>query len=347
MVKPPEKKADSRGKEATEAGNLHYVGHGLAKIKPRSELTEEIRREFQPSLGRFLKPKTNPSASSSDPPFQLRPDSEPVSHGSREDSPEGFDNLEDCMQNLEMDSDHSDDLEDEIQEEIVGRTNETNRKRSASNWNRALKYMIRTHLTGESLCDPERCKGLGTGAKKLSIWTISLTGFDLVEFTICRCAKAMSTLLRDGWFPASPVRPSVAFHVDYLEFFDNIITKGSCSKMAFVEASRRMWSHRNRTTLPEVIEQFYCAYSQWGEMIASANQQLDSKLSSVTSLSFSRTDLAQLCPACMSREPGSADEEAPLILATDGNFQHRRLKVATLKGQRYTAYSHPCSYPRA
>lgn len=64
---------------------------------------------------------------------------------------------------------------------------------------------------------------------------------------------------------SSPL-PFVIFHVEYLEFFDRIMTKGACSNMAFVEATRSMWGSRQETMLLDALDQFYRAFVHWGEL---------------------------------------------------------------------------------
>jgi hypothetical protein len=105
--------------------------------------------------------------------------------------------------------------------------------------------------------------------------------------------------------------------------------------------------------LPDFLKQFYLAYAHWGELMVLANKTMDERLETTQKQQvFNRTALSQICPSCCyrpvhsGRDEGSesemaSDSDQMLILVTDGNFQHRRLKMARLKGRAYNRLSTP------
>jgi hypothetical protein len=106
--------------------------------------------------------------------------------------------------------------------------------------------------------------------------------------------------------------------------------------------------------LPDILRPFYLAYAKWGEFMVQTNRVMDQRLETTHGqLIFNRTALAQVCPCCCCRsEPSQANEEncqtqyasdadQMLILVTDGNFQHRRLKMARLQGRDYNTLTTP------
>jgi hypothetical protein len=89
-------------------------------------------------------------------------------------------------------------------------------------------------------------------------------------------------------------------------------------------------------------------------MMIQFNTAMDQRLQATQSEQvFDRNALSQICPGCCYRPArtssdgedaatsGGTDSDQILISATDGNFQHRRLKMARLKGRDYNLLSTP------
>jgi hypothetical protein len=81
-------------------------------------------------------------------------------------------------------------------------------------------------------------------------------------------------------------------------------------------------------------------------MMVRVNTALDERLQATQQEQvFDRNALSQICPGCCYRPDADtnsgSDNDQILILATDGNFQHRRLKMARLKGRDYNVLSTP------
>jgi hypothetical protein len=123
--------------------------------------------------------------------------------------------------------------------EKAARDNRQNRKKYAHNWSKTFPDLVQAYMTGNRLCTPESCaKCTDRGVKVLSIWFIGFSSFEKRNFECCRCTKAVTALISEGFFPSSAVRPVFAFSMQMLDIFDRILGRGAISKQAFIGGLR-------------------------------------------------------------------------------------------------------------
>lgn len=129
MVKPPVKRGTNK-LSGQSSNPFTYTGQGPVKGKKNEELAEEIRREHQPNIRRFVQKRLDaPAVAEALSRIRHTAPEDRRNDQSAEHNDYSYNNLD----QLPMIIDDYDDIDEEIQAGIQGRTNETNRKLFASN----------------------------------------------------------------------------------------------------------------------------------------------------------------------------------------------------------------------
>ncbi|GBB87582.1 hypothetical protein RclHR1_14040003 [Rhizophagus clarus] len=112
-----------------------------------------------------------------------------------------------------------------------------------------------------------------------------------IELSICN--GLIESLIYNKLFPSSPIRPTIVFTFDLLDFYKQLLCEAQNIYFSFISA-----------------------FQHYIDIKSKINEEV-SKLYQETKFSFN-------CPACSQPQ----EDNAKLIIAFDGNFQLRRLKSA-------------------
>jgi hypothetical protein len=222
-----------------------------------------------------------------------------------------------------------------------GRTNKDNCKHWAKNWRKLYPSMVQSYLQRPDIRTAEKCD-VCTDYRQVRLLFVRFEACEEREVQFCKCEnRAAAVLLAHGYFPSSPVRPQIAFSLDLFEIIDGTIARGAISKQAFIGSLTMFWERRHQKPLIAMLQPFYQAYIHWCEVTTRAQAALEMFFENRTNLRLSNTrKISQLCLACLYRTIPH-DMERILIMAEDGNFQHRRLRIANTQGKKYLRLTTP------
>ncbi len=125
----------------------------------------------------------------------------------------------------------------------------------------------------------------------------------------CNCPLWPTTLVASGYFPGSPNKPSMVFEVHMLGVLSTILSRGSISKEAYAEGIREYIQRTN----PSLVASFY---DQLRDALSTYNRAMRVAKGVPNELA----PLRALCPCCF------LDNSSAVVVAVDGNFQHKRLR---------------------
>lgn len=86
----------------------------------------------------------------------------------------------------------------------------------------------------------------------LLLSNLFVVGFENNEVTICECQPAASNLITHGFFPCAPVRPTMAFSIDLLEFITLQSRNGTPNITSWAESLEEFWKERDYILTSEV-----------------------------------------------------------------------------------------------
>ncbi|GES73169.1 hypothetical protein GLOIN_2v1886648 [Rhizophagus clarus] len=133
-----------------------------------------------------------------------------------------------------------------------------------------------------------------------------------IELSICN--GLIESLIYNKLFPSSPIRPTIVFTFDLLDFYKQLLCEAQVSYLAFCKILENF--HMNKNITRNIYFSFISAFQHYIDIKSKINEEV-SKLYQETKFSFN-------CPACSQPQ----EDNAKLIIAFDGNFQLRRLKSA-------------------
>lgn len=219
------------------------------------------------------------------------------------------------------------------------RFNIDNRKRIASNWETARSVLAESLLTGRRGCCgasllPESSLSESPFIRKAKVLLVSFTAATWEDVSVCSCVHGISsTLISLGYFPSSPIRPTVAISLEVLQLFHNVLMEGPISKRAFAMALQIQLERKTKSYLPSFVKPFYNSYAQWQVAQDAANDIAVRNIFELTGCDLSPSQYCNICPACFHRSGEDCNEL--LILSVDGVFSHRRLKLASNRAEGF------------
>ena len=167
----------------------------------------------------------------------------------------------------------------------------------------------------------------------------------------CACGAKTSQLLQDGFFLSgkikhseirseansvtAPIKPLIAFLMELLLFFNNILMHGSLSKFAFAIGLSHTIMLIGQVRLPDLKKPWESAYFNWLEVSTLSESLLRYHLLNCCGFDLDNTAFSNLCPACFFNYAKNPDHTSNVsILTIDGNFQHCKYKRISMKGEK-------------
>jgi hypothetical protein len=164
----------------------------------------------------------------------------------------------------------------------------------------------------------------------------------------------MTGIMREGYYPATPVQPTFALHENIFRFFYSMQMRGATSKETYCHALYEMVYNKSesalRSELPKpdtFYKRFLTTYSIWQDIQAILKTKTENLLSLTIAHNITETHTAsdliqqswslmgestevlqkplplrQLCSGCFGDDP--TPELA--MICFDGNFQQKRLQ---------------------
>lgn len=226
------------------------------------------------------------------------------------------------------------------------RTNKDNLLAEAANWRLHREKLVFTY---RDVHLKHTCS-LSCRKKSTAVTCVDFLTFEIRKFTHCRTTSLSQQLIANGYFPATPERPSIAFSINVLRCFQAIQEHGKCSKEAF---SYGLLLFHEQLQLQELVnaqmrhhfaEYFHDAHAHWLTIDALSREKCYAQLNLVhlqtvavvpdcrfDSSMFGTAALHEMCPACFGWNASEVDvvdsrERPSLIFCLDGNMQHKRFK---------------------
>ena len=197
------------------------------------------------------------------------------------------------------------------------------RQQEAENWLKAENRIVEI-LSQDGTSFSCRCSTRQT----ISVRHISTEGYIVKDIPMCPCGLSSSLLLRNGYFPSSPIKPRTIFSVRLLRLFHEQSIRGKMSRYAWSEGLRAA----HEFELGKVIQPFNkllrTSYHHWVAVNNEVQVRTSLYLQTLepNSPPWDLEKLQNMCPACFYTrdDPAEADDAATLCM--DGNLQHKRFK---------------------
>jgi hypothetical protein len=119
------------------------------------------------------------------------------------------------------------------------------RDRQAENWQRT-EAILADMMLKDRLPDPCNC----TREDTATVRRIDLNSYEHSEFQYCNCPRSSSCLLKEGFFPCSPIKPKTAFSIRLLQLLHEQSVLGSVSKSAWSGGLRALFEREKNAVLP-------------------------------------------------------------------------------------------------
>ena len=107
------------------------------------------------------------------------------------------------------------------------------RQREAENWLKVEKRIVEI-LSRDGTSFTCQC----STKQSVSVRHISTEGYFVKDIPMCPCGMLSSLLLRNGYFPSSPIKPRTIFSVRLLRLFHEQSIRGKMSRYAWSEGLR-------------------------------------------------------------------------------------------------------------
>ena len=255
-----------------------------------------------------------------------------IEHQISQSNEEGYgpeNESQDELLNSNADEDHSYDFEDDEIVSLISRfrNNRMNRLQRESNWSKVRPVFSKTIATGKvSHCTDQACVTFST-----RVLLVSFTSAEQTVITTCSCGAKTSALIKRGFFPSAPIKPKLAFSLDVLLLFHNILMNGSLSKYAFAHGLAQTILLNGKVRVPDIKKPWEYAYFNWLECVSHAQKLVEQYLQEQTGHDFNSTSFSNLCPSCFWRKQDGSDgmpssQEPSCVISIDGNFQHKRFR---------------------
>ena len=173
----------------------------------------------------------------------------------------------------------------------------------------------------------------------VQILLISFTSAEWTTITTCSCGAKTAAVIIGGYFPSAPVKLRLAFSLNVLLLFHNILMNGSLSKYAFACGLSQTVLLKGKIHIPDIKKLWEYSYFNWLESVNSAHEIIKQTLQSQTGHNFNSTDFSNLCPSCFWRGKDESNDaysgqKSACIVSIDSNFQHKWFNWVNSEGPR-------------
>jgi hypothetical protein len=125
------------------------------------------------------------------------------------------------------------------------RSSVNKRERRATNWQRAEAILADVMLK-DGFPDPCACDR----REVVTVRCVDLNSYEHREFQYCNCPQSPSCLLKEGYFPCSPIKPKTAFSIRLLQLLHEQSVLGYVSRSAWSGGLRALFEGEKKTALP-------------------------------------------------------------------------------------------------
>ncbi|KAA1125333.1 hypothetical protein PGTUg99_006968 [Puccinia graminis f. sp. tritici] len=219
----------------------------------------------------------------------------------------------------------------------------------ADNWKKAMSTLFSSYVWLKEKTDnwtakctfdsfaKRFCKCDDT-AREAVAWVdlVDITGQQRVKFHFCPCMPRSVQILANGFFPSSPSTPSAGFSMRLLAYHNYAWHYSNVRMLPFTETQRVfseerseiLWN-RSKTSGRDLRQCFSSAVLVYRELLKMNSELIRSCLR----LNETQKLASEVCPACFGPTKKTGSHRIPsvsnrLIVALDGNFQHRHQKLA-------------------
>ena len=197
------------------------------------------------------------------------------------------------------------------------------RQREAENWLKAEKRIVEI-LSGDGTSFTCQC----STKQSVSVRHISTEGYFVKDIPMCPCGMSSSLLLRNGYFPSSPIKPRTIFSVRLLRLFHEQSIRGKMSRYAWSEGLRAAHEFELGKDIQPFNKLLRTSYHHW----VAVNNEVQARTSlylqtlEQDSPPWFPEKLQNMCPACFYTKDDPAETDNAATLTMDGNLQHKRFK---------------------
>jgi hypothetical protein len=147
-------------------------------------------------------------------------------------------------------------------------------------------------------------------------------GYEVRPRYFCLCGHTSAMLIREGWFPSTPVKPRTVFSCRLLRVLHSQSVRGSISKTAWAQSLRASHEYYLQKIIPSFDQLLRDAYHHYVAMEFAIQAHTSAALRAVSPQIWEDEKLVNMCSGCFDFEKYPADYSARI--STDGNLQHYR-----------------------
>lgn len=169
--------------------------------------------------------------------------------------------LQTQLDDLEFDGDN--DINDVFQDALPRRNNRENRRRLQANWHSIKPALVQALMRQDGVSEQGCTGNCYPVSEDVYLFSAVTCVRERVSFCCCAGREKAPQLLAMGYFPSTPINPSIGFALGLLELFNHVLLEGPVSKRAFAFGLRKYHQKKTAMVLPDICTSFNNAYSHW------------------------------------------------------------------------------------
>jgi hypothetical protein len=125
------------------------------------------------------------------------------------------------------------------------RSSDSDDYQCAQNWRKTEDRIVEIMFSGD--ITPCCCK---RASRTVKLVIVGLKDYRVRSYTHCPCGLSAALLVKEGFFPASPIYPQLVFELDLLRTLYEQSVRGAMSKYAWAEGLRAKFEKQSGSILP-------------------------------------------------------------------------------------------------